>query len=147
MRILAFVFVLAAATPTFAQETKPIPKDSVEIVTMGCLKGRVFTATGQPEGEGVRQGPDVIGRHFRAAGPRQVMDLVKKHDGHLVEVVGVVRKSALSDEGIGMRVGGARVVIGQPTGDRSRMNAPTAPSIPVMDLTVLRYVSDKCPIR
>ena len=139
---------LVASAGLLAQEAKPIPKDSVEVVARGCLKGRVFTGSGQPEGEGGQQGPDVTGRSFRVAGPRDVMATVKQNDGHLVEVVGIVRKAALDDQGVGFRMGrGTRVVIGAPGTDPTRMNTPaTAPSVPTMDLTVIRYVDDRCPI-
>jgi len=33
-------------------KAKPVPKDSVEVLTRGCLKGRVFTATPRPADEG-----------------------------------------------------------------------------------------------
>ena len=139
---------LLASAAVLAQESKPVPKDSVEVTARGCLKGRVFTGTGQPEGEGVVRGPDVTGRHFRVAGPRDVMNVVKQNDGHLVEVVGIVRKAALDDQGIGLKVGrGARVVIGAPGNDPTRMNSPaTAPSVPAMDLVAVRYLADRCPI-
>ena len=140
------MLILAAAAPQEA-ETKKIPKDSVEIATRGCLKGKVFTATPAPEGEGVRRGPDVTGRHFRVSGPKDVMKVVKEHNGHLVEVVGLVRKSALSDQGIGMKVGGTRVVIGAPgtDPDRSMYNHPIA-NVDVMDLTSIGFLSSDCPI-
>jgi hypothetical protein len=140
---------LAAPTAAIAQERKTIPKDSVEVLARGCLKGRVFTGTGQPEGEGGQQGPDVTGRSFRVAGPREVMSIVKQNDGHLVEVVGIVRKAALDDQGIGFRMGrGTRVVIGGAAGtDPTRMNSPaTAPSVPTMDVTAIRHIDDRCPI-
>ena len=140
---------LVASTGVLAQESKPIPKDSVEVVARGCLKGRVFTGTGQPEGEGGQQGPDVTGRSFRVAGPRDIMTIVKRNNGHLVEVVGLVRKAALDDQGVGFRVGrGTRVVIGGAAGtDPTRMNSPaTAPSVPTLDLTAIRYLDDRCPI-
>jgi hypothetical protein len=130
------------------QETRPVPKDSVEVDARGCFKGRVFTATGEPEEENTRKGPDITGKHFRVAGPREVMDLVKRYDGQFVEVLGIVRKAALDDQGMGMKVGkGARVVIGAPGNDPTRMNAPsTAPTMAAMDLTAVRLLADKCPI-
>ena len=135
-----------ASAAVLAQETKSIPKDSVEVTARGCLKGRVFTGTGQPENEGVVRGPDVTGRHFRVSGPREVMNVVKQNDGHLVEIVGIVRKAALDDQGVGLKVGGARVVVA-PGGDPTRMNShASTPSVPTMDLTVVRYLSDRCPI-
>ena len=129
------------------QETKRIPKDSVEVTARGCLKGRVFTGTGQPEGEGVVRGPDVTGRHFRVSGPRDVMNVVKQNDGHLVEIVGIVRRNALDDPGVGLKVGGARVVVSGGS-DPTRMNAPgsVGGGVPTMDLTAVRYLADRCPI-
>ena len=139
---------LVVSTAVLAQEPKTIPKDSVEVVSRGCLKGRVFTGTGQPEGEGGQQGPDITGRSFRVSAPREVMAIVKQNDGHLVEVVGIVRKAALDDQGVGFRMGrGTRVVIGAPGHDPTRMNSPaTAPSVPNMDVTAIRYIDDRCPI-
>jgi hypothetical protein len=137
------------ASPVPQQETKAVPKDSVEVDARGCFKGRVFTATGEPADENTRKGPDITGKHFRVTGPREVMDLVKRYDGQFVEVLGIVRKAALDDQGIGMRVGkGARVVIGAPGNDPTRMNAPTtAPSMAAMDITAVRLLTDKCPIQ
>ena len=138
--------MLVATSPQEA-ETKKIPKDSVEIATRGCLKGRVFTATPAPEGEGVRRGPDVTGHHFRVSAPKDLMKVVKEHNGHLVEVVGLIRKSALSDSGIGMKVGGTRVVIGAPgtDPDRTMYNHPVG-NVNVMDLTSIGFLSNDCPI-
>ena len=101
MSILARAALLAALLPIAAlaqeaqnppqnAETKKVPDDSVEIATTGCLKGRVFTAT-QPREDFIRRGPNVTGRSFRLNGPRPLMDMVKTHDGDLVEVVGLVR--------------------------------------------------------
>jgi hypothetical protein len=116
-------------------------------MTRGCLKGRVFTATAAPEGENVRRGPDVTGHHFRVSAPKEVMSQIKAHDGHLVVVVGIVRKSALNDQGLGMKVGGTRVVIGAPGGDPGRMNAQQPMGgLPVMDVSSVQYLSDSCPI-
>ncbi len=149
MTSLVIALLLAAAAFT-SQETKKVPSDSIEIEARGCLKGRVFTATGQDETEGTRRGPDVTGKHFRINGPREVTDLAKKYNGQLVEVVGIVRKTALGNEGIGMKIGGnARVVIGAGGGgDPNRMN-PNAvgPGIAGMDVTAIRYLADRCPIQ
>lgn len=130
------------------QETRKVPTDSVEVEARGCLKGRVFTATAPNEDERTQKGPDITGRHFRVTAERDVMDLVKKYNGQFVEVVGIVRKASLDDQGIGMKIGrGARVVIGQPNGDPTRMNSPsTAPSMATMDMTAVRLLSDRCPL-
>jgi len=147
MTPLALVLLVALAQD---QEPKPkaVPKDSVEVLTRGCLKGRVFTATPRPADEGAVRGPDVTGRRFRVAGPKDVMKIVKEHDGHLVEVDGIIRRAALGDEGLGMKVGHSRVVIGAPGSDPGRMAAPTPGSeVPTMDLNSVRYLDDVCPIK
>ena len=139
--------LLAAAMAVQSPERKSVPADSVEVFSRGCLKGRVFTATAPPEDEGVSRGPDVLGRHFRVSGPRDLMDQVKKRNGQLVEIAGIVRKASLADEGIGMRVGGGRVVIGAPGTDPNR-NPNIAPGgVPTLDLTALRPLSQSCPLQ
>jgi hypothetical protein len=132
-----------------AQEARTVPKDSVEVNARGCLKGRVFTGTGQPAEERTVKGPDITGHHFRVTGKKDVMDLVKRYNGQYVEVVGIVRRAALDDQGVGMRIGrGARVVIGAPGTDPTRMNTPSAaPSVAAMDLIAIRILDDRCPIQ
>lgn len=139
---------VASTSVSSSQETRKVPSDSVEIEARGCLKGRVFTGTGQPEDERTTKGPDVTGKHFRVTGAREVMDLVKKYNGQYVEILGIVRKAALDDQGIGMRVGRGRVVIGAPGVDPTRMNTPAAaPSVAALDAVAVRLLSDRCPIQ
>jgi hypothetical protein len=148
MTTLLLALVLALVPPAL-QETRKIPSDSVEVEARGCLKGRVFTGTGQPDEERTSKGPDVTGKSFRLTGKGEVMDDVKKYNGQYVEVLGVVRKAALDDQGIGMRVGkGSRVVIGAPGMDPTRMNAPAAaPSVSAMDIIAVRVLADRCPLQ
>jgi hypothetical protein len=131
------------------QETRTVPKDSVEVDARGCVKGRVFTATGQPADERTVKGPDITGLSFRLTGKKDVMDAVKGYNGQYVEVVGIVRRAALDDQGVGMRIGrGTRVVIGAPGIDPTRMNTPSAaPSVAAMDLVVIRLLAERCPIQ
>jgi hypothetical protein len=152
MKILLIALTLTVSSvfahEASAQETRKVPSDSVEIEARGCIKGRVFTGTGQPDEERTSKSPDVTGKSFRVTGPKEVMDLVKKYNGQYVEILGIVRKAALDDQGIGMRVGGARVVIGAPGGDPTRMNAPAAaPSVAAMDVVAVRLLSDRCPLQ
>ena len=39
-------------------------------------------------------------RSFRLAGKKDIMKDVKDHDGHLVDITGLVRKSALMEPGV-----------------------------------------------
>jgi hypothetical protein len=130
-----------------APETKKIPDDSVEIATTGCLKGRVFTAT-QPREDFMRRGPNVTGRSFRLNGPKPIIEVVKTHDGGLVEIVGLVRKNDLRDMGPGARIGNTRVTVGAPRSGDPMQSArtPIPEGIAVMDATSIRPLDDRCPI-
>jgi hypothetical protein len=130
------------------QENRPVPKDSMLVEARGCLKGRIFTATSPIEHEGALRGPDISGRHFRINGKKELTNQVKQHDGHTVEITGIVRKADLSDEGVGFKVGGARVVIGaQGSNPAAARNTPTGPMMPTMDAVTLRFVQDRCVIQ
>ena len=144
-----FLVLMLAMLGGSSQESRKVPADSVEVEARGCLKGRVFTATAPPEEEHTQKGPDITGRSFRTTGERDVMDLVKKYNGQFVEIVGIVRKASLDDQGIGMKIGrGARVVIGAPGGDPTRMNSPSAaPSVAAIDMIAIRLLSDRCPLQ
>jgi hypothetical protein len=140
--------LLAFLTFTAQQEVRPVPKDSMAVSARGCLKGRVFTVTANAD-HGEMRGPDIVGRRFRINGKKDVTDMLKKHDGHVVEINGVVRKADLQDEGVGFKVGGSRVVIGaQGTNPNSPRNIPAGPpTVPTMDATQVVFVQDRCPLQ
>lgn len=136
----------ATAALAAAQERK-VPKDSVELAVQGCLAGRVLAVAAPDARHGPVRGPDVTGRSFRLSGKKPVIDEVKKHDGDLVEVVGLVRTADLASYQPGMRVGRTRVVVGAPgTMDPNRPPSP-GPGLPVMDASSVRFLSEGCPIR
>jgi hypothetical protein len=143
------VAALAVAPVAQDPEPKPVPKGSVQLAVNGCLKGRVFTATAPREETAPRMGPEVTGQHFRVAGKKDVMKLVKAHQGHFVEVVGLVKASALADNAAGKRVGNTTIKVGP--GPRSsdpiyRQSGMAGVDMAIMDLMSLRYLSDTCPI-
>ncbi len=144
-----FMLLLAAALPAQESGAKKIPSDSVEVGARGCLKGRVFAAGPRAEGEGVQLGPDIAGHSFRVAAKKDVMNDVKTHNGHFVEVVGIVKKADLGDHLLGAKVGSARVVIGQPGRDpmRGGSGLPQPVGVPVMDVSAVRFLAEACPIR
>lgn len=146
--LLLVVMLLSLPVPSPAQEKRTVPKDSVEVTAPGCIKGRVFTGTGVREGERA-ESVDISGRSFRLTGPREVMDQIKRYNGQYVEILGIVRRASLDDQGLGMRIGrGARVVIGAPGGDPTRMDPhSTAPSVAAMDVIGVRLLADRCPVR
>jgi hypothetical protein len=150
MTTLAIILLLAAfqeQQPQQPQEPKPVPKGSVEVVTTGCVKGKALAALG-PRETGVSHGPDVRGRTFRLNGPKDVMKDVKRNDGHLVEVVGLVRSSDLQQNGLSGRFGGMRVGVGSPSGTSPMGSSNAAPSpaanVVIMDISSIHPLADSC---
>jgi hypothetical protein len=140
---LTLVVALAAA-PLMAQqegERPKVPKDSLLVNVIGCVKGRVIRA------EDVRQ-PDTtsgiaIRNHtFRLAGKKNVMNLVKEVNGQRAEISGLIKKSALMEQG--MRFKGGRIVIGggSPT-STSSMPSP-AENVVVLDAVTVTPLGGSC---
>jgi hypothetical protein len=137
--LLSLVAALAAPAVQDSKQDKPtIPKDSIELTVIGCLNGRVLATVANRQTD-VERSPFVGARTFRLAGKREVMDDVKKHNGHLVEVVGIVKRSALDDKGV--KVGPATVSPGPSSS--GRLPSP-AQNVDVMDATAVRLRSTTC---
>lgn len=118
-------------------------KNSVELVVRGCLKGREVTAdeiSGNPD---LETESDVI---FRLSARGEVNNDMKRHNGRLIVVTGLVKKTALATPGF--KIGGGRIVIGagpmstDPT--RNPTRNPPRRLIP-MDASSIELVAEACP--
>ena len=143
MITFALLVALVVAAPQEKEQERPrVPKDSIELVVSGCLKGRVL-AVSDVRREDTQSGPIVRARSFRLAGKKDVMKGVKEHDGHLVDVTGLVRKSALIEPGVnvgkGVRIGG-----GQPVAGSGSHPPPPTEYIPVLDVESVRLRASSC---
>src|SRR5580765_3872427 len=93
MRTMTSIAVATAllSAALVAQESKPVPKDSVRVAIPGCTKGFVFTAgprtTDQPGSVDIREGT-----HMRMNGPKKVMSAIKAHEGSMIEITGIMKK-------------------------------------------------------
>lgn len=138
---LAFALMLAAAPLLAQQEERPkVPKDSVEVTITGCLKGRVLAASDVRQTD-VQSGPVVRQHSFRLAGKKDVMNDVKRNNGQRVEVVGLIKKSALAEPG--MRFKGGRIVVGGGTMGSGRPPDP-AENVVVMDVSAVQALGGEC---
>lgn len=144
MMTLALIAALSLTTAQDKPEERPrVPKDSVELVVTGCLKGRVLAVSDVRQTD-TQSGPIVRARSFRLAGKKDIMKDVKDHDGHLVDVTGLVRKSALLEPGVkvgkGIVIGG-----GQPVAGSGGRPVPTPSEIvPVLDVASVRQRASSC---
>src|SRR5436190_7331218 len=142
LALLLVSLTIAAPQETTKQEKPKVPKDSIELVVTGCLKGRVL-AVSDVRQEDTQSGPIVKSRSFRVAGKKDIMKDIKEHDGHLVDVTGIVKKSSLVEPGLkvgkGVTIGGGPPVAG--SGGHTPL--PTE-YIPVLDVETVRTRASSC---
>ena len=141
--MLSLILALAmTALQDNPQDRPRVPKDSIQLVVIGCLKGRVL-AVSDVRQEDTQSGPIVRARSFRLAGKKDVMSEVKREDRHLVEVTGLVKKSALMEPGIkvgkGIVIGG-----GQPVAGSGGARPIPSEYLPVLDVASVRLRSTSC---
>ena len=139
--LVAMLVVLALGAPQDAPQEQPkVPKDSLELTVIGCLKGRVLKAVDERQVD-VESSPYVGGRSFHLASKKKVTEELKRQQGHLVEVTGLVKRSALDDKG--MTVGRVAIGGGSPSAGTRSMPNP-ADNVIVMDVSAVRMRSSSC---
>jgi hypothetical protein len=145
MRIAAVIGVAVAVLsgPLAAQESKPVPKDSVRVAIPGCAKGYIFTAGRRAEDEPVSFDiPE--GMHLRMNGPKKTMGEIKAHEGSKIEITGLMKKGQYLPGGIAIG-GGVRITPGPvPTGA-----GPSGPGVSqiAIDVEGWRPIMGDCPSR
>ena len=146
MRHLAVVLLLSTALMS-AQEEAKIPRDSARIAIPGCARDRVFIVAETPGHEpvGTRVEP---GRRFRLGGKKEVLQDIRRHEGTMVEVTGLVRKADL-ERPSGVQLFGGRVRIGgaQPQAPLSDVQRNSTYSDVVIDVESYRLLTESCPSR
>lgn len=142
--VIGVALVSTGASSQAQSREEPVPKDAVEVIVKGCLKGRELTAMEVSANEEL---PPHVGAIFRLSAKGDLSRTLKAENGRLVSATGYVKRTALAE--LGMKVGGARVFIGgsptsrDPTRDPARN--PSARLFP-MDLTALSRVADNCSV-
>jgi hypothetical protein len=133
---------LACAGAVAPAQERPVPKDSARIAIAGCATGTKFIVGRAPSHEPVRS--DIPpGRRFRLNGKKDLIADIKKQEGMMIEVTGLVRQSDLGGPG-GVSVGGVRIGGGPPqAGSGGRSNVGTLD--PVMDVESWRPLTEQCP--
>jgi hypothetical protein len=127
-----------------AQETKPVPKDSMRVSIPGCSKGYVFTSASRSVDEAASAGvPE--GLHFRMNGPKKVLSDIKAHEGSLVEITGLVKRRQFNPQGVNIG-GGVRISPGSAPTAGGIPSAPAASQV-MIDVEGWRQLLGSCPGR
>ena len=138
------VFVILSSGAAAAQETKPVPKDSVRVFIPGCTKGYIFTAGHRTEDEpGSVNIPE--GMHLRMNAPKKLMTEIKAHEGSRIEITGIMKKGEYGPEGISLG-GGLRIAPGPTPGSGSRPPTGSGSQINI-DVESWRQIEGGCPRR
>jgi hypothetical protein len=123
-----------------AQETKPVPKNSVRVTVPGCTKGYVFTVAPRTvEAPGSADVPP--GMHLRLNAPKKMMADIKAHEGTLIQVTGLIKKGQYGPSGI--NVGGVRIAPGaNPQSGTLSMGGPA--NLVMMDVEGWQQAAGEC---
>jgi hypothetical protein len=132
---------LISGAALVAQERKPVPKNSARVTIPGCTKGYIFTASRRtPDEPGSVDIPP--GMHLRMNGPKSVMAEIKSHEGSMIAITGIMKKSQLNPTGVGIG-GGVTIAPGaDPTAGRP--GNPLGNQI-VIDVEGWRPAVGECP--
>ena len=139
------VLFLTIGISLAAQEERPVPKDSARVSIPGCAKGSAFVVTASPEPD--RSSTEIAtGRRFRLTGKKAILDEIKKREGTMVEVTGIIRKSDLAGPG-GISLGGGRVRIGggPPVDTGGGPARAPASGNAILDIEGWRPLAESCP--
>lgn len=127
-----------------AQE-KPVPKDSARLTVPGCAYDRLFLVDISSEHE---MTPTDLkpGCRLRLSGPKALLQEIKTRQGSMVELTGLMRKSDLVEQGVGLAGGKIRIMPG-----RSPVGATGGPDSTitqaVIDVESWRLLNVTCPER
>ena len=144
---IAVVIAVALAVSSgllVAQETKPVPKDSVRVAVPGCSKGYIFTAGRRTQDEPGSGGvPD--GMHLRMNGPKSMITEIKAHEGSMIEITGLMKKGQYMPDGVAIG-GGVRIGPGASPNSGSIASSPGVSQI-MIDVEGWRPIAGSCPSR
>ena len=141
MTAILVTLTAASSSLLFAQE-RPVPKDSVRLSISGCARGRVFTVARSPEHE-LRGTELQEGRKIRLEGPKEILAEIKSHEGSMVELAGLMRRSDIDQPGISVAGGRVRIAPGAAPG--SSVNYDPGPQQAVVDVESWRLLNSSCP--
>jgi len=148
MKARLAVILICTLGPAVAAQERPVPKDSQRVSIPGCAKERRFIVAERPGHEPVRS--DIKpGRRFRLNGPRALLAEIRKQDGTMIEVTGLVKRSDLGERGIsvggGVRVGGG--VPRAPMGGGPGTGLEGVYAEAIIDVESWRPLPEACPSR
>jgi hypothetical protein len=87
-----------------------------------------------------------LGTKVRLEGDKKVLAEVKKHEGSMVEVTGLMKQSDVVQPGVGLAGGRVRIAPVMPS-PNGRVQVDPGPSPPILDVESYRLLNASCPNR
>jgi hypothetical protein len=146
MRMLSSAAVVAVTvsfcTSVAAQETKPVPKNSVRVSIPGCARNYLFTVGPRSADEAGSNLDIPEGMHLRMNGPKKLIAEIKAHQGSMIELTGVMKKGQYKPDGVGL---GGGVRLGPSSGPGSAaLPPPSMTNQPMIDVEGWRPITGNC---
>jgi hypothetical protein len=139
--LVAAAACAALTASLVAQETKPVPKDSMRVSIPGCTKGQIFTAAKRTTDEpGSADVPE--GTHMRMNGPKKLIAEIRAQEGQMIQLTGLMKKGQYAPGGVRLG-GGVSISPGSPGGMASSPVAGQA----FIDVEGWRPATGSCPSR
>jgi hypothetical protein len=115
-----------------ADEKPRVPKRGDTIVAKGCLRGSMLESTELGLADGQDRAP--AGHTFQIKGKKDLLKrLRERHDGHVVEITGLLKSNLTDASQRGTRVGNTRIVIGVESTSRGAAVPGTMEALPVLE--------------
>lgn len=145
MKALLFTAAVVLSAGVVLAQEKPVPKDSTRLTVPGCAYDRLFLVDVSPEHEMPRTDLKP-GRRLRLSGPKKLLEEIKAHQGDMVELTGLMRKSDLVEQGVGLAGGKIRIMPGRsPVGATGGPDSTVTQAI--IDVESWRLLNTTCPAR
>jgi hypothetical protein len=145
VRTLAVAVVLVGLVAAASAQERPVPSDSTRVTLTGCARKSVFVVRWREDHEPVTS--DIAeGRRFRLTGRKDVLNEVRKREGSMVELTGLIRKNAVTPPR-GISIGGIRIGVGapqQPVSDPARNPEMYQP---VFDVESYQLLPEACSVK
>ena len=130
-----------ASASLWAQEPKPVPKNSVRVSIPGCTKGLILTA-GRPTEDQAGSLDVPEGTHVRMTGDSKLLKEIRAHEGSYIVVIGLMKRG--QQEPGGMPIGGG-MRIGPGTGPNGGITMSAGQSQSYVDVEGWRPGVGECP--
>ena len=142
--LLTAIALLVASSSLSSAQERPVPKDSTRLSISGCANGRVFTVGRDPDHE---SSPVIeLGTKVRLEGDKKVLAEIKKHEGSMVEVTGLMKQSDVVQPGVGIAAGRVRIAPVMPS-PNGRVAVDPGPPPPILHVQSYPLLNPSCPNR